>query len=182
MFWLSYLVLYSILDAPFYSGWVREEEAEKFPCRQYKLLLAFFESDTNWQGVWAHVKFKNRTCENYMSWEFTFIAWCRIFAQLPTKLHVKLGQATKPTVYYFLDWFDMISRMNLWGEEINQSKDSFLKNFYSILDLHIHFGLVFFITSRDTAFWATLICFGLISAYLKALLYILRVSLHFQLV
>ena len=45
-------------------------------------MLAFWSrSDTKWQGVWAHVKFKNRTCENYMSWEFTFIAWCTIFAQ-----------------------------------------------------------------------------------------------------
>ena len=80
-----------------------------YSSRQYKLLLAFFESDTNWQGVWAHVKFKNRTCENYMSWEFTFIAWCRIFAQLPTKLHVNLGQATKPTVYT-LWFFEFIHR------------------------------------------------------------------------
>ena len=54
-----------------------EKKTANFQCAS-ALLLAFLESDTNWQGVWAHVKFKNRTCENYMSWDFTFIAWCTI--------------------------------------------------------------------------------------------------------
>ena len=40
-----------------------------------------FWSD-NWHQVWVHVTFKNRTCENYMSWEFTFIA-CMAAQQSP---------------------------------------------------------------------------------------------------
>ena len=44
-------------------------------------------SDTKWQGgVWALVKFKNRSCENYMSWVYIHrMRWRRIFALLPTQ-------------------------------------------------------------------------------------------------
>ena len=48
-------------------------EKRECECKVLLFLLAFLEWH-NWHQVWVHVTFKNRTCENYMSWEFTFIA------------------------------------------------------------------------------------------------------------
>ena len=57
-------------------------------------------SDTKWQGgVWALVKFKNRSCENYMSWVYIHRMRWRIFAPLlPTAAACSLAAAAVKSV------------------------------------------------------------------------------------